>query len=252
MLDYGRDRCLCVYHRSYDVPSVSNCEYVKFDVFKDSPRDHLAGIDRLILVGMNRMIGPSNRTDFVFEVIHNLTSDLAKVSVDYTLFRSDPWRSWFHFGAVDLTYGDYTYSYIAESHYKGFVEGHRDADPFSIAEIARWGAGQVWCDYDRFFVSANFEQVETSKDVRREYDRLKKECFEQERTPSAIIRRLSLFADSHCPSRSIPTTSRLFDKDHHDITHTDLGVDLYLAGRARGLMQLTNDISEVFYSGRDG
>lgn len=242
---------LCVYHKSHSPPSVEQWRYSEWSEFKDRPRELLRAVERLVVVGLNSIITPGNRTHLVFEVLFNNTPDLPKLSIDRTLFVSEPWRAWFHFGLVGAKYRDYSYSYIAESHYNAFVDGAREDNPFSIEEVTTWGRGVIACEYPVFGgLSITTQQLMPS--VHDEYARLKEECFEQETSIKAIVSRLSEFAQSACSDRRIPRPSDLFKKDAHHIVKTDLRIDDWLVSQLENMMSLANGVAEEFCNGADG
>jgi len=237
---------LCVHHKSYPLPPIARCRYLAFDEFKKSPRERLSGVRRLAVVGLNKIITPANRTEEVFEILFNNTGELVKVSIDHTLFVSEPWRAWFHFGLTGTRYREYSYSYLAQSHYNSFRDGAAAQDPFSIDAIEEWGRGAVLSTYETYFAPLEVEIVETSAQVKLAYARLKEECFEEEHGIARIIMRLARFAQSACPRRSIPTPSACFDRARHRIVASDLKVDAYLVSRLRELCDLTNAVGSRF------
>lgn len=241
---------LCVRHRSYDPPLTgAGCRHMTFDAFEDDPRDAMRGRDTLAVVGLGRIITPGNRTREVFEVLFNLTDDWQKVSLDRTLFVSEPWRAWFHFGFVGARYREYTYSYLAESHWKAFGDGVRGDDPFGLEAIVDCGRGVVRSEDEQYFDEVAVETVALGAAAHAEYQELKAVAFDEEHTAPAIIDRLSRFAQAACPLRRIPTPARLFDRTAHRIVRTDLKVDEYLTGRLLALVELTNGIAAAFHGG---
>jgi hypothetical protein len=172
-----------------------------------------------------------------------------KVSIDKTLFIVDPWRTWFNFGFVGVKYRDYTYSYIAETQWKSFKDGVKKDDPFSIEEIEKWGRGVVFSHCDRYFEDIDVTVVPVEGDIHDRYQVLKEKCFQEEHTISAILKRLSEFANSVCPERAIPSKSKLFEKTKHRIVSTDLGIDKWLVEEIDGLVKLTNNIERTFHVG---
>lgn len=247
-LDVGSE-ALCVHHKSYTPPLTSpGCRHIVFDEFKKNPRGAMMGRSTLVLVGMNRIITPSNRTEEVFEVIHNNSTDWLKISMDRTLFISKPWRAWFHFGSVDASYREYTYSYLAESHWNAFQKGRISADPFSFDIISEFGDGVIETTYRRYFDDITVDVVQTTEEDKAIYAELKTACFEEENTAPAIIRRLAAFARDICPQRSIPVAARFFNRMAHHIIRTDLGVDEYLVGELLSMARLTDAIGDRFFT----
>jgi len=247
-IDAGPE-ALCVRHPAYQAPrTAAGCLHVDWQEFEAEPRRWMDGRSLVVVVGLNRIITPGNRTREVFEVLYNLSRDVRKLSIDQTLFVAEPWRAWFHFGFVGAPYREYTYSYLAESHWRAHQDGVRSENPFSQEALARWGAGIVQTTYAHHF-DISVEAVELPEETHAEYARLKAEAFDEEHTIAAIIKRLSAFAQEACPQRSIPTPARLFERRQHRIVKTELRVDEHLVGRLLTLADLTNTIAATFYRG---
>ena len=238
------ERTLCLHHKDYPSPQIPGADVLQFAAFqaryKNEPE--LLDYERIVFVGTNRIITPSNRTEAVFEVLFSGTRHIDKVSVDHTPFiNSDPWRFWFHFGITNTEYAHYDYSYAAQTDYDKWLDDVSDYNPFSLEEMVKWSRGVVHVNYDAYF-DWEIVEVPVMPNVRAEYEDLKAELFETENGPRPIVRKLSKFADSWCPNRYIPKPYIAFRKPRGlRIVKTDLPVDDYLTGEVVKLMQLTND-----------
>lgn len=251
-----KGKTLCVVHPKYTAPKCPGAQFAGYKDFSENTRKLITGMDNLIMVGINKMINPGNRTEMVWEVIHNNTPDLHKIVVDTVPFLSDPWRIWFHFGAVNARFFDYTYSYIAESHYNAFVECLRHDNPFSLENVLSQSRGVMVSDYDNYFGEVTVKEKKMTKEVHSEYQQLKEKCFNEETSIKAILKRLSDFAQKACPERKVVSKSRLWDSREDfmgsygiNIVKTDLKVDDYLVSELRMLMELTNGILKGTYNG---
>ena len=240
------DGAVCVRHRGCEPPRTGpGCLHLTHEEFAADHRAALAGRSLMVLVGLSRIATPANRTR-VGPLLWGPLPGLRRISVDRTLFVAEPWRAWWHFGAVGAPYRQYTYSYLAESHWRAAQDGVRE-DPFSLAAIARCGAGVVRSCYPRYFEPLDVEIAPVPPDARTAYVELKERAFDEEHTPSAIVERLAEFAQAACPRRAIPTPARLFAATSHRIVATDLGVDRWLVGRLRALVDLTDGIGRAFH-----
>lgn len=241
---------LCIYHKSYELPKISNCRFIEFPKFKTDPRFYMKGIDRLFIVGSNKIQNPASRIDQVFEILHNNTPELEKIVVDKTLFVSEPWRTIFQFIITNIEYDIYTYSYLAESHYNAYLEEISDHNPFSLEEILKWAKGKVEVRYEKYFDTIKVETIEMDASVKKAYEAYKAELFETQSSIKIIIQKLNKFAREHCKQRKMPTKNNLFNNCNVEIIKTDLKVDDYLYGELLGLINLTNDISTHLYGGK--
>jgi len=86
---------LLVYHAEYTPPKVSGATTIPFEEFKAKYVDY--HVNMIILVGLNRMINPSNRCDFIHEYLSTLTANIPKLSIDTEPFIGEPWRLFFHY-----------------------------------------------------------------------------------------------------------------------------------------------------------
>lgn len=238
---------ICVYHKSYQTPVLpDDVRCVEFSVFEKNPRRYMEGIPSLVFVGLNKAMTPSTRTHDVFEVLFNNSKDLKKISVDKTLFVSEPWRAWFHFGLVGARYREYTYSYLAESRWNSYVDRVIEADPFSIDEIRKYGKGKIRSMYDRYFDSIRINVENVSDSFHEKYQEEKRRAFDEEHTLFAITRRLESVAKEAFPKRKIPNKTTLFSKDSHEIFVTDLPIDTFLVRKITDIANLTNEIGNSF------
>lgn len=239
------DGWVCVHHHRMTPPTVG-CRVVDFREFEHDPRSFMRDCEGVLFVGLTRAMTPSTRTREVWEVLFNGT-DLPRASLDTALFLSEPWRAWFQFGFVGASYGPYTYSYLAESHWRASREGIRDDDPFALDELLAHGEGVVTSLDNQFFDRFDVEIVEVEPLFHAAYQREKTAAFDEERTEAALVRRLAKVASSACPSRKVPAPHRLWSRHEHSIVATDLAVDRYLVEWLAGLVATTNTIYEHFH-----
>lgn len=244
-MDAGKS-AVCVTHASYDAP-VIDCRHLSLDEFMSDVTGSLRGRDTLVVVGLNKILTPGNRTT-LGKVFLRPIPGVQRISIDRTLFVSEPWRAWFHFGCTGAKYREYTYSYLAESHWRAAQEGIRE-DPFAVDRVKEEGAGQVVADHGQYFPPLDIELVEVGQSDHDEYQALKTKCFDEEHTVHGIIKRLVGFSKVACPRRKLPTRASLFSRREHKIVITDLGVDTYLLSELTGLVALTNGIARSFYDG---
>lgn len=233
---------LCVHHESYAPPRQFR-DAIPWSEFAERFQSLVESCSTLVIVGLNRIITPANRVKVGGMVLR--PRRWRRISVDTTLFRSEPWRAWFHFGCCGVDYQGYSYSYLAETDWKAFQEGKRHQDPFSLSAIEAAGRGIVATTYRQYF-DMTVETVPLGADAHREYAAEKARAFDEEHSASAIVRRLESFAQRLMPARSVPTTSRLFSSRTHHIVRTDLRVDEFLVGRLQSLASLTDDIGATF------
>lgn len=245
-LDTSRwEQPLCIHDTDHG--GIIGCDSMLLDEFSERPREILTEYETAIFYGLTDMMTPSNRTDDVWEFTFN-QMDTPAVSVDEYLFRSDPWRMWFHFGLVDSEYRDYTYSYLAESDYEQYFNNQSDDNPFSVAEVQKWGDGVIESQYRQYFRS--FEvSVDYGADASEEYEysELLDELFKEKNTIGQVRRALESYADEIYPDREVPNRHQLFRERDWQLSVTNLPIDQWKVSYLEELVTLTNDTLEAFY-----
>lgn len=232
---------IVVRHKAYEAPRTGpGARHVIWEDFLEAPRAWISGSSTMVVVGLNRILTPSNRTKLGPYLLRP-TAGLRRISVDRTLFTVEPWRAWWHFGCVGAPFQDYTYSFLAESHWRAAQDGARP-DPFTLETIIDAGHGVIVAHGDPWFSPLEVHRVVMPEEIHEAYQQEKAQAFEEEHTPKAIIRRLADFAQVAMPERSILTPSRLFSTRKPVVMQTDLGVDDWLVGQLRGLVDLSNGI----------
>jgi hypothetical protein len=233
-------RALCVHHGQ---PPVAGMPAMPFSDFRIDARRHVEALDALVFVGLSRAMTPANRTDMVWEVLFNKAAGLRKYSVDSVLFVGEPWRMWFHFGLTGATYRDYTYSYIAESQAKSWLDGARDDDPFALDESVRWCRPSVRSSGTPWFAPLAVEVIPLPAEVHARYAEEKARAFDEEQAVGRVVARLERVAAAALPRRRLPSSGRLWATRKPSVVVSDLPVDAWLVARLRHLVDLTNAIA---------
>ena len=167
---------------NYNLPQIENAQYIEFEKFKCMYNDINA--DCIVFVGLNRIITPSNRCEYVFEYLFSNTPNISKYSIDTAPFIGEPWRLWFHFG---IGYGKWlgtTYSFFVETDWKHWFERDNDDSIISAESIEKEITG-VASDIDELAFYADF--YEPDKELTNFYKDVKQIAFEKYSTPKNII-----------------------------------------------------------------
>lgn len=251
LLNIAAEAAVCIYHKAYAsiLPRVDNCEYIEFNDYNSRYESYTGfdGRDTVVFVGTNRIITPATRIWPVFEHVPvYLPEDTRLISVDISPYIGDIWRLWFHFYLTRVKTGDYTYSYLLESHYNAYLDGIRDENPLSYDTIRVWAEGHVTIDYDRYFAEPEVEIIKLDEETHAKYQMLKSELFDEYTDINKIIKWLSDFAKRHCKRRRIPQEHKLFESpDDIRIVRTDLKVDEYLTNKLLNKINEVNDVVKV-------
>lgn len=232
---------LCVTAKGLRQPrTLPQCRHATWPI----TRADMHGVSTLVLVGLSKMITPANRTP-ISPIVLDPHPGLQRIVVDRWLFVSEPWRAWFAFGAVGAEYDGYTYSYLAESHWRAAQDGKRERDPFSAEALTRWGRGVV-AAVDPWRIDLRERVIEVDAETKAAYQAEKERAFDEEHTENALLRRLGAFAQQAYPLRKMSAPQDLWRSERVDIVRTDLGVDRYLSARLHKLAALTNHVADAF------
>lgn len=244
-IDAGAES-VCVRHPRFSAPHTdADCTHVLWGDFIDNKRKFLQGKQRLIVVGLSRLMTPSNRVKLGQTLLRPIPG-VERMSIDNTLFISEPWRLFWQLQCMGVPYMDFPHSFYAETKWHQSQEG-MCADPFTVERLAPVLDGLVRSTVRQHFTRFEVRRVNVSASVHEAYAAEKAIAFDEEHTPAAIIRRLATVAARALPERAIPTKSALFASREHTVVQTDLRVDDWLVGELQALVGLANGIAEACY-----
>ena len=198
----------------------------------------------LIVVGISDIIKPSNRCDEVFENIFNSHLYSNKIVIDDKPFFGELWRCWFLFATVKQDALRYPHSYALESAYNNYLEGRGD-NPLDLGIIRNEFKDIVKVEYDRYFdFNIQFKVHETSSYQKEEYQRIKREVFDNWKSISSSIKTLHTYTTSILQEHNLPRNrNKLYNIDRDYVFHlTDLNVDIYLMNEIKKLYNDTNNL----------
>lgn len=250
-LAYNVGKAVCVYQKQYakKLPKIENCEYLEFEKLCETfqTQDCFTGFDSVIYVGLNKMFTTSTRFHPVWDLLqYNMPNGIQKYCVDIAPYMGPIWRIWPHFNLAGIKTGEYTYSYLLESHYNAFLEGARDENPLSVENIKGWASETVQIEYTKYFSEPSIKIIETPEDAHEGYQTLKADLFETYDTIGPILKQLSAYAKEHCKERKIPQEFKIFETPENvQIVRTDLKIDEYLTGKLVSKMKEVNQIVEA-------
>lgn len=250
-LVFDLENAVCVYHKQYakKIPQITDCEYVEFEKLCQTfqTHDYFSGKENVVYVGLNKMFTTSTRFHPVWDLLqYNMPKGIQKYCVDIAPYMGPLWRLWPQFNLAGVQTGDYTYSYLLESHYNAFLEGARVDNPLSIDNIKEWAFNNVQIDYQIYFSEPSIKIVEMPEDIHEGYQTLKEDLFDTYDTIGPILKKLTSYAKEHCKERKIPQEFKIFETPYHvNIIRTDLKIDEYLTGKLVTKMKEVNEIVEV-------
>jgi hypothetical protein len=114
--DFVKD-AVVIQHEMYDLPDDLECKQViAWNKYRGLYQELEA--EKIVLIGLNRMIVPSNRCDFIHDYLTTLTPNVPKIVIDTAPFIGEPWRLFFHFLFSNTNKFGAAYSYPIEGEWQ--------------------------------------------------------------------------------------------------------------------------------------
>lgn len=174
-----------VYHSMYKPPEVPGAIYMEWEKY----RVMFSEVETtcLILVGLNRMINPSNRCEMVNDYLQVMTQNLRKIVIDSSPFIGEPWRVWFHYSVVFSSFMGINYSYPIEGEWQKWF--YRDINDCRLsAENLKLFVKETYSDLN--ILKSSFSVYEPSYEDLMWYSESKKFIFEKYDSPKLLIQNL--------------------------------------------------------------
>jgi len=176
----------------YSLPQIPGAEYIEFLDYKN--RYTLFNPGLIVMIGLNRIITPSNRCDMVNEYLQTMTPNIPKLCIDTAPFIGEPWRLWFHYSIAACGRFNITYSYVIETEWEHWF--YRDTNDCRLSkDNVRLFISDTFSDLDP--LRAVFEFSDVSFEEEAWYQRAKESVFSARDTPKLIINDLLKMANKH-------------------------------------------------------
>lgn len=226
------DGTLLTYHAMYGKPDVKAGFMIEWEKYK-TQYDNF-NPSRIVLVGVNRMITPSNRCDFIHAQVTVLTPHIPKVVIDTSPFIGEPWRLYYHYQVANCFDGfGANYSYPIEGEwFKWFV---RDLDECMFTpERLKDCVVHTCTDLPR--LSSTFEFYTPGESDLEWYEEAKKFELGRFKAPKSFLLGLSRAANKHF---GIKVTYDSYREDH-PFKVPDVGVYRFLVEENRRRQEIYN------------
>jgi hypothetical protein len=106
-----------VKHEMYDLPEGLDCKQViEWNKYRGIYQELEA--ECVVLIGLNRMINPANRCNFVHTHLTTLTPNVPKIVIDTAPFVGEPWRIFYHYLFTNTNKFGAGYSYPIEGEWQ--------------------------------------------------------------------------------------------------------------------------------------
>lgn len=176
----------------YGIPEIPGAEYVEFLEYKN--RYTLFNPGLIVIVGLNRIITPSNRCDMVNEYLQTMTPNIPKICIDTEPFIGEPWRLWFHYSIAGCGTFGITYSYAIETEWEHWF--YRDVPDCRLSkDNIRLFISDTISDLDPLQTVFDFQEPGAADE--EWYRQAKQAVFEKRDTPKLIIGDLLKLSNRH-------------------------------------------------------
>lgn len=191
-LEQKTSGAILVFHAMYKAPTIEGIEVVEWDKFRVTYSNYEPSL--IILVGLNRMITPSNRCDYVHEYLTTMTPNIPKISIDNSPFIGEPWRLFFHYLYAQANNFGVNYSYPVEREWQSWF--YREVNDCRLsADNLKLFIRDTYSELERINTSFFFTDV-NSHDLEW-YQEAKAFIFEKFDTPKLLIQNLLKMSNSH-------------------------------------------------------
>lgn len=194
MIENPPANTLVLYREGFDyqLPKILGAEYMEFLEYKN--KYTLFHPELIVVIGLNRIITPSNRCDMVNEYLQTMTSNIRKICIDNEPFIGEPWRLWFHYSIANCGNFGITYSFAIETEWEHWF--YRDTPHCRLsADNIRLFISDTVSDIDPYRTIFEFKEIGTDEEAW--YQNTKAAVFEKRDTPKLIINDLIKASNRH-------------------------------------------------------
>lgn len=182
---------LVVVHEMYDKPNIDR-PMVDWQKFKVIYSDY--EVDQFVLVGLNRMINPSNRCDMVNDYLQVMTKSIPKISIDTDPFIGEPWRLWYHYSVCFGEWLGVDYSYPIEGDWEKWFYYDQNHCKLSADNLPLF-VKETESDIEKLTTSYSFYEPDELLD--EYYQEVKRIVFENYCTPKMLTNNLLKIMNKH-------------------------------------------------------
>lgn len=169
----------------YARPQVANAVVMEFDDFRN--RYDSISFDCVVFVGLNRMISPGNRCDFVFSFLSTATPNIPKYSIDSLPFIGEPWRVFWHYLFTRSGHWPESHSYAVETNWKKWFFRESEDWSGSAANIRLMMGDATYSDLSPLSSQFGFFDASSHEEW---YANIKEHVFKKHSTPKSWVQSL--------------------------------------------------------------
>lgn len=162
---------LCLFWEGIEPPSLPDFEYLEMQEYRKKYTKLEPAL--IVIVGLNRIITPANRCDFVLDHLSTLTPDVPKISIDVAPFIGEPWRLFYHYQFTRTGHFLHPHSYAVETEWKSWFCRDREDSIFQ-PERLKGLLADTYSDLPEMKTEFSWYSVEIEW-----YDKIKEHAFNE-------------------------------------------------------------------------
>ncbi|OGS40528.1 MAG: hypothetical protein A3K77_00860 [Euryarchaeota archaeon RBG_13_31_8] len=217
----------------YSLPSLQGVEFIEFLEYKK--KYTLFDPELFIIIGLNRIITPSNRCDMVHEYLHTITPNIKKISIDTEPFIGEPWRLWFHYSITHSGNFNINYSYIIEGEWQYWFYRNRQDCRLSQDNIRLFITDTI-SDLELYKTSFEFFDISAMEETW--YSKTKEFIFSKYDTPKLLINNLLKLSNKYF---NIDISYDSY-KENKIIKLPDIGIYRFIVEENKRRMGIYNEV----------
>ena len=179
-----------VYKEGYNVPNLSDVTYLEFQEFKNTYFS--IHTNKIIFVGINRMINPATRCEMVFDYMQSMTRNIEKISIDTEPFIGEPWRFWYHVDFTNLDKFRVPHSYALETEWQHWFYRDLNDSRLSAKQLDAY-LPPIYSNLESLSTTFKFDDSLSDSTW---YEETKNFVFENYATPKMLINNLLKLCNS--------------------------------------------------------
>lgn len=188
--DFGKNTII-TYHAMYDKPEIKTGTVLEWEKYKNIYNE--IEPSRIVLIGINRMITPSNRCDFIHAYLTVLTPQVPKIVIDTAPFIGEPWRLYYHYQIANCFDGfGANYSYPIEGEWLRWFSRDTNECQFEPHNL-KSRIVQTWSDLP--LLTTTFKLYEPDKQDSEWYNQARKFEFDRFKAPKTLLMNLTKAAN---------------------------------------------------------
>lgn len=240
---------VCIYNKTLPSYQIENCKFIELKDLTNYLSTYQDQIDLFIVSNLGRMITPANRCEQIWEHIYSGIK-CQKLAIENQIYYLQEWRMWFIYGFLDTRIFGFGTSFEAERQWENKnIDLLQHIKPYTKCLIK-----------NQFEFDINLEIYKTSEKEKTEYEKVKKELFDNSNNIRQVLLGLIKYMKSIYPKHNLSldlsflynisnqSNNLMFEENNIlNLFLTDLKCDQYLLSQLQNLITNSNKLTGQLY-----